>query len=96
MPSKPESGFGPEVGFEEITTHLLQARFWIVSVLPTIRKLSRGDSDENARRRGTEDCLTKTGRLSISNGTRTLLRQGEGHRRCRSKARLGQVRRRTD
>ncbi len=31
MPSKPEIGFGPEVGFEEIPFDLLQARFWIVS-----------------------------------------------------------------
>jgi hypothetical protein len=31
----------PEVGFEEISIDFLQARFWIVSGLPTIRELSR-------------------------------------------------------
>jgi hypothetical protein len=28
-------GSGPEVGFEEIFVDLLEARFWIVSALPT-------------------------------------------------------------
>ena len=30
----------PEVGFEEIAIDLLQARFWMTSGLPTIRKLA--------------------------------------------------------
>jgi len=29
----------PEVGLEEITTNLLEARLWITSCLPTIREL---------------------------------------------------------
>jgi hypothetical protein len=29
---------GPEVGFAEIAVDLLQARYWIVSALPTIRQ----------------------------------------------------------
>jgi len=32
------SHFGPKVGFEEIAIHFLEARFWIVSGWPTIRR----------------------------------------------------------
>jgi hypothetical protein len=31
----------PEVGLEEITTNLLEARFWLTSDLPTTREVTR-------------------------------------------------------
>lgn len=40
----------PEVGFEEIGIDLLQARFWIVSVLPTIQELGLVPSSQGACR----------------------------------------------
>jgi hypothetical protein len=40
-----QSGYsGPEVGFEEIATHLPEARFWITSGWPTIREQAALDS----------------------------------------------------
>ena len=38
----------PKVGFGEIGIDVLQARFWIVSVLPTIQELLPDGSNENA------------------------------------------------